>query len=242
MADREFCEQRVEDGFSGLGLGLRHLQHRPDILLDGQPPDDRGFLRQLTDPEAGAAIHRKFCDVLAVELDGAGVRRDQAGNDVEAGGLPGPVRTQQAHDLAALHRHIDVAQHWPAFEVFAEPVPDQAAIVRDEPWTLAEPSRTGVIRRLPPHRWPHYRFFSAAAPGFGVGGDGPDPADPGLPCCSRTNSPWTRCFGAPPSVEAGNIRLTLLLRSMTAYWPLITSFTRATTTLPISVAMPLSAL
>ena len=40
-------------------------------------------------------------DVVAVELDGAVVGRDQAGDHVEAGGLAGAVGAQQAHHFAA---------------------------------------------------------------------------------------------------------------------------------------------
>ena len=84
-----------------LRLGLDQLQHRHDVLLDRQAAEDRGFLRQVADAEAGAAVHGQPRHVAAVEGDAAGVGGDQAGDHVEHGGLAGAVGTEQADRLAA---------------------------------------------------------------------------------------------------------------------------------------------
>jgi len=84
--------------------------------------EDRCLLRQIADAEARPAIHRQIGDVLPVELDRPGIGGDEAGDDVEAGGLAGAVGAEQTDDLAALHRHADVAQHRAALEALAEAV------------------------------------------------------------------------------------------------------------------------
>ena len=116
--------------------------------------------------------------------------RDQAGDDVEAGRLAGAVGAEQTDDLAALHRHADVAHHRAALEALAEPVADEAAIVGDKPRSLVEPvrarhssaasarprraSRVLVLRRgrLAARRRAGYRGRSV--------------------CSWRTKRPWTR--------------------------------------------------
>src|SRR4029077_11706140 len=138
-----------------------------DILLNGQTAKNRGFLRQITDPEASAAIHRQFCYVLAVQLYRASIGRNQAGDDVKAGGLAGAVRTQQPDHLAALNRDADIAQHRAALEALAKPIADQATIVGDQPrCALPEPGGPGVARRAASHAAAHHGFLSVAEEGL----------------------------------------------------------------------------
>ena len=40
--------------------GFDDLEHRADILLDGEAAKDRGFLRQIADAEPRALIHRQL--------------------------------------------------------------------------------------------------------------------------------------------------------------------------------------
>ena len=94
-----------------LRLRLDQLQHRHDVLLDRQPAEDRGFLRQVADAEARAPVHGQPRHVAAVERDLAGVRRHQAGDHVEHGGLAGAVGTEQAHRLAAPGGQADALHH-----------------------------------------------------------------------------------------------------------------------------------
>jgi len=74
--------------------GFDDLQHRADILLHGKTAKNRSFLRQVTDPEPGALIHRQLGDVMAIEFDGAAIGLDQAGDHVEHRGLAGAVGAQ----------------------------------------------------------------------------------------------------------------------------------------------------
>ena len=79
---------------------------------------------------------------LVVEADGAVVGAQQAGDDVEAGGLAGAVGAEQPDRLAAAHLQADVAQHVAALELLAE-------IVRGEPLRSRPPGcgcRDGALR------------------------------------------------------------------------------------------------
>ena len=69
----ELLEQRVEVGLAAAAVGLHHLEHRADIVLDIEAAEDRRFLRQIADAEAGALVHRQMRDVVAVEFDDAAV-------------------------------------------------------------------------------------------------------------------------------------------------------------------------
>src|SRR5882724_4749460 len=55
--DVEFIEQRIEFGLALLPAGLDDLEHRTDVLFDGETAKDRGFLRQVADAEPRALIH-----------------------------------------------------------------------------------------------------------------------------------------------------------------------------------------
>jgi two-component system nitrogen regulation response regulator GlnG len=95
-------------------------------LLDRHAAEDRGFLRQVTDAHAGALVHRQGGDVAAVQGDGPGIDRDQAGDHVEAGGLAGAVGAQQAGHLAATQPQAHALDHGTAAERLADVVDHQA--------------------------------------------------------------------------------------------------------------------
>src|SRR3546814_16196585 len=102
------------------GIGLDHLQHGADVLLHRQAAEDRRLLRQVADPEPGAAVHRQAGYVVPDQRDRAGIGRDPAGDDVAAGGLDGAVGAEPADCLAASATHRDSAQHPPALDAPAE--------------------------------------------------------------------------------------------------------------------------
>ena len=97
------------------------------ILFDREVAEDRGFLREISDAEARAAVHGEACDVLAVELDIAAVGADEAGDDVEAGGFTRAVGAEQGDGFAALDREADVAQHGALFIALGEMLGGEAA-------------------------------------------------------------------------------------------------------------------
>ena len=114
------AEQPLEQRVAPVALGLGDLQHGADIVLDVEAAEDRRFLRQVADPEPGATVHRQSGDVLVVQQHLPGVGGDQPGDDVEAGGLAGAIRPQQAHGLAPVDRQRDIAQHGAVAVVLAQ--------------------------------------------------------------------------------------------------------------------------
>ena len=121
--------------------GLDDLQHRADVLLDGEAAKDRGFLRQIADAEPGALIHRQLGDVVAVELDGAAVGLDQAGDHVEHRGLAGAVRPEQTHRLAAADIDADAAHDLAGAEALFHAMHSQIAGARSP---AAAPRRRAI--------------------------------------------------------------------------------------------------
>ena len=84
------------------------FQHRAYVLGHGELAEHRGFLRQVREPQAGAAVDRMRGHVLAADGDAPGVGAHQAHHHVEAGGLAGAVGTEQSDDLAVGHLERDV--------------------------------------------------------------------------------------------------------------------------------------
>ena len=113
-------------------IGFDQFRGRADVFLDRQPAEDRGFLRQIADAEARAAIHRQLRDVVTVELDRAVIGRDEAGDHVEAGGLAGAVGAQQAHHLAAPKRQAHRAHDGALAEAFADAMDDETLAALDQ--------------------------------------------------------------------------------------------------------------
>src|SRR5271169_998455 len=244
MGDRELGQQGVQRRFARVALRFDHLEDRANILLDGKPAKDRRLLRQVADAATGAAVHRKIGDVLPVEADRSGISGDEPSDDIKTGGLAGPVRSEQPDHLAALHRHVDAAQHRPTLKALSQSLPLQPttgwrtpahrAIIGDKP----RPALVGGggAQRL-------FRRVHGLGPlleaGFAAAAGPPDAA---ALTSWRTNRPSTRGAGAPGLAATVIMWLTFVLRSRTAYWPLMTSCPRAIVTFPSNVTMPVSAL
>ena len=111
VADVQVVEQRLQARVDLLVLEALQLEHRADVLRDGELAEDRRFLRQVGQAQARAAEDRQVREVLAVERDAARVDRHEAQDHVEARGLARAVGAEQAHDLAALHGERDVGDH-----------------------------------------------------------------------------------------------------------------------------------
>src|SRR3546814_20790581 len=87
--------------------------HAADVRLDGEAAEDGGFLRKIADAESRAPVHRHVGDVVAIQGDPAVVGRNEAGDDIEAGGLSRAVGTEQADRLSALQGQSHTAQNRP---------------------------------------------------------------------------------------------------------------------------------
>ena len=126
--DVELLKQRIEIGLAAAAVRLDDFEHGADIVFDIEAAEDRGFLRQIADAEAGALIHRQRGDVVAVELDAAAVGVDQAGDHVEHRGLAGAVGPEQAHRFAAPHVKRDAFDDRAAAEAFLDAVRGEIAV------------------------------------------------------------------------------------------------------------------
>ncbi len=197
MGDREFRQQAVDQGRAVGGVGLDQLGRGADVLLGGQPAEDRGFLRQVADAEARPAVHRQPRDVVAVERDRAVVGPEQTGDHIEAGGLARAVGAQQPHHLAALQRQADAAHHRAPAEALADARNGQPLEALDELWerpvgAVAELVRSQVFVSSGPAfatavlKFCEFYLF----PGF-AGGCGAALPAPG----AGTNRPCTRPVG-----------------------------------------------
>ncbi len=72
-------------------------------------------------------------DRFALDADPAGVRFEQTADHLDGGGLAGAVGTQQAEDLALLHRQADILHGFQVAEGFAEVADFKAGIVQGMP-------------------------------------------------------------------------------------------------------------
>ena len=83
-----------------------------DVVPHGQFAKHGGLLGQVTDALAGAPMHWQRGDVLGVDGDPAVIRRHQAHDHVEAGGLAGAVGAEQADNLAGANFQRNVQHHF----------------------------------------------------------------------------------------------------------------------------------
>src|SRR4051812_740642 len=88
----------------------------PDVLQRGQVPEEADVLKRARDPLAGDRVRRPSRDRVAREPDVTAGRRVDAGDQVEDGGLAGPVRADQAHQLSLLYGEVGVADGLQAAE------------------------------------------------------------------------------------------------------------------------------
>ena len=128
MRDVEFLEQRIEAALALLAALFDHFEHGADVVFDRQAAEDRGFLRQIADAEAGAAVHRHRRHVETVDLDLALVDRHQPGDHVEAGGLAGAVGAEQSDRLAGADAERHAVHHLSALVALGQAVGDQGAL------------------------------------------------------------------------------------------------------------------
>src|SRR5688500_16873936 len=89
----------------------KSLENCHDIVFDGKLPENRGLLRQITNAEPRALVHRHRADVLAVEQDSAFLRLDEPDNHIECGRLPGSVGSEKPHYFPLLEPQVDVVNH-----------------------------------------------------------------------------------------------------------------------------------
>ena len=92
---------------------LEQLGPQEDVLFHAQAPEHRVLLRQVRDAEPGAAVDRQVGEIALVEVDAAGVDRNQPDDHVEAGRLAGAVRAEQADHFAARNLQRHVLHHGP---------------------------------------------------------------------------------------------------------------------------------
>src|SRR3546814_13146402 len=87
------------------------------------------LLRKIADAESRAPVHRHVGDVVAIQGDPAVVGRNEAGDDIEAGGLSRAVGTEQADRLSALQGQSHTAQNRPLLEALADVFDRQTGLV-----------------------------------------------------------------------------------------------------------------
>src|SRR5208282_2073483 len=105
--DVELFKQSVEVALAPLGVRLDHFEHGADVLLDAQPAENGGFLRQVADAQAGALVHRQRRHVVAVEFDASFIGLDESRDHVEDRRLAGAVGAEEADSLALAHVKTD---------------------------------------------------------------------------------------------------------------------------------------
>src|SRR5690606_15425212 len=112
VGDVEFLEQAFQSLPATRGVQvLAGLEDGHDVVGDGELAEDGGFLRQVTDAGAGAAVHGLVAHVQLVDQHLALIGAYQSDHHVEGGGLAGAVGAEQTDDLTALDAQADVANH-----------------------------------------------------------------------------------------------------------------------------------
>src|SRR3546814_8801458 len=103
------------------------------------------LLRKIADAESRAPVHRHVGDVVAIQGDPAVVGRNEAGDDIEAGGLSRAVGTEQADRLSALQGQSHTAQNRPLLEALADVVDRQTGVIGYQAWPALRCRRVRVL-------------------------------------------------------------------------------------------------
>ena len=113
-----------------LALALRDaLQRRlqPQVVTCGEERVEGGFLQRHTDQPAD--LRPVLHDVVAADERRPGGRRQERRQDVDGRGLPGPVRAEEAVDLARLDDDVDAVDGAGALLVLADETADLDAVL-----------------------------------------------------------------------------------------------------------------
>src|SRR5271165_2117874 len=115
----ELFEKGFEHRLTRPAIGLVHLEHGANVVLDIQAAEDRRLLRKITDPEPGPLEHWQPRNVVTIEFDRSLVRPDEARNHIKDGGLASPVRAQKSNGFTSSDRNADVLHHHAAAIAFS---------------------------------------------------------------------------------------------------------------------------
>src|SRR3989442_916129 len=94
-----------------------HVEAEGHVVEDGEVREERVVLE---DHPESAALGRQGIEGLVVEPDLAGARREQAGEEVEGGGLAAARGTEEGDELAAAHLEREVVEDVLRAEVLAQ--------------------------------------------------------------------------------------------------------------------------
>ena len=100
----QFVQERRQPVAALPGRERQRFEDGQQVLLHGEPAEDRGLLRQVADALARPDVHRVVGHVVLVEQHAALVGGHQAHGHVEGRGLAGAVGPEQADDLAGADR------------------------------------------------------------------------------------------------------------------------------------------
>src|SRR6476646_228902 len=92
-----------------------------DVLKRGHVRKETDGLKCPGNPALSDAIGAKPGYVPSVEQELARTRLDEAGDNIEEGGLSGPVRTDKPCDRPFLNREVNLGQGSEAIEPLANP-------------------------------------------------------------------------------------------------------------------------
>src|SRR3954447_18693972 len=127
MRNAQILEELGEAQLDLLALQALELEDRLHVFLDRKAPENRVFLRQVGDTHPRTPVDGQMGQVAFVEVNTAGVDRDQPDDHVEAGRFAGAVRTQQPDDLPARYFERDVLHHGPRLVALAQALRAQDA-------------------------------------------------------------------------------------------------------------------
>jgi hypothetical protein len=90
------------------------------VFEDGEARKDVGALKRPADPPLADGVRGHAGDLAVVEEDASATRFDVPGEKIERRGLAGPVRPDDAGNLALLDTQMDVVHSREAVEGFGD--------------------------------------------------------------------------------------------------------------------------
>src|SRR5215217_4172784 len=127
MLDRKLLEQLLEPALALGAVAHGVFENGEDIALNTHAAENGRLLRQVPHAQSSTLEERQMGDVVAIELDLAGIGAHEPHDHGEDGGLARAIGTQQPHRLAPSHRDRDIAHHGALAKTLGEALGDEPA-------------------------------------------------------------------------------------------------------------------
>ena len=117
-----------DDALSLGSIGPEFLKDKFKVFPNAQAPENRRFLRQVSDSQLRPFVDGKTGDIPVLDADAPGIGRHEADDHIERRRLSGSLRAEKADNLPHMDVDVDHGDNGAALVRLAEFFPGQDAV------------------------------------------------------------------------------------------------------------------